>query len=236
MGNSYRERKKIGKEAGISEEELAIFGLTDAEAKLLLALLELGPTQVSKLAREADMSHTTAHSALRRLSEQGLVRRVSKGYSSVWEVVQADKVREKLQKALAPFELGISKEQVEIETGAKVLETGDFFIFDGLEDMLKALQWFYLNHRGQEIGHMCPESAQNQFHMKLDESQKMALNQAILTNLVKIIEKDAHIEPRAGDSEVAVANDLVFVINWGKERITMIKNPDVRAFFSGICF
>lgn len=233
MVGTYRNRKQVGKEAGISEEELEIFGVTDAEADLLIALLELGPTRVSRLAREADMSHTTAHSALRRLRDQGLVRRVSKGYASVWKAVQAPKIRKKIDEALKPFEFGISKEQLEHETGAKVAEHSDFFIFEGIESILKAFQWLFLNHRGERIECMQSPDALHMMEQKLREDQKMAMNEAILANNVEVVAVNAPALV-AGHIDINIAKDLVFVANWNEERLTMIKNPDVLHFFKGI--
>ena len=134
-----------------SEEELGIFGLSSAETKIIIGLIEQGPTGVSKLSRETGISHTTIHSALRRLRSQGLVNRVSKGYASVWDVVNVDKIRKRLNRALEPLEADVSRENVNKKLEFEPSNVKEFFTFQGVEALLKVYQWFFLNHRNNRV-------------------------------------------------------------------------------------
>lgn len=58
------------------------FGLNDVEIKIYLAALEYGPAPASALAQRAQINRVTAYEALKRLSNQGLVKiRAKKGNS-----------------------------------------------------------------------------------------------------------------------------------------------------------
>jgi len=51
-------------------------GLTDAEAKVYLALLELGSTTAGPLVKKAELHRTTVYDCLKRLAEKGMVNYV----------------------------------------------------------------------------------------------------------------------------------------------------------------
>lgn len=138
-----------GRVAGISEKELGIFGLTAVEAKIILCLLERGSLGVSKISRETDIPHTSVHSAIRRLQKQGLVRRLSKGYSSIWKVVGLEKIHPRVSKALKPFGSELSQEELEEYMGTIVPNETNFQTFRKIGPVLRAYQWFLLNHHGE---------------------------------------------------------------------------------------
>jgi len=177
-------KQRVGREAGISEEELAIFGLTSAEAKIALGLIELGPTGVSKLSRETRLPHTTVHSAVRRLREQGLVRRVSKGYRSVWKVVRVESIRKKLNIALKPLEGDVTRETLGESLGVKVPETTEFFVFRGIDSLLRVYQWFFLNHRNDCVCGIQTAHSSESIYKKLNYETVAQLNDAVKTNKI----------------------------------------------------
>ena len=57
----------------INEERLAVFGLSAKEAKVYLALLELGPSTMTEVARVANINRTTGYPVLETLAAKGLV-------------------------------------------------------------------------------------------------------------------------------------------------------------------
>ena len=59
------------------EEELQKLGLKEAEAKVYLALLELGPATVTEITRKAGITRTLGYHTLEKLGWYGLVNRVS---------------------------------------------------------------------------------------------------------------------------------------------------------------
>ena len=54
-------------------QKLVKFGLSEKEAQIYLALLELGPSSVSEIAKRAKVSRTNTYHLLNSLTAQGLV-------------------------------------------------------------------------------------------------------------------------------------------------------------------
>lgn len=97
-GNELRRMKN-------QSDDWRVLDLTDAEGKVLLALIERGSLSVSKAARTAGVARTTIDAALRRLSARGLVRRVpGVGHVSMWKAVRTDRAKKELSDAAQPFE------------------------------------------------------------------------------------------------------------------------------------
>ncbi len=57
----------------ISQKQLIDLGFTDKEAKVYLALLELGPSTASEVARKSGINRTTSYDILEGLTSEGLV-------------------------------------------------------------------------------------------------------------------------------------------------------------------
>jgi sugar-specific transcriptional regulator TrmB len=114
-------------------------------------LLEHGPQSISKLNRSTGVARTTIYSALLRLKKRGLVRRKSQGYASVWSVAPSEKLKKQLSSSFFYLNRDITSEQLEAELGVRVSGATDFFIFQGLDALLQAYQWFVLNHRNTLI-------------------------------------------------------------------------------------
>jgi HTH-type transcriptional regulator, sugar sensing transcriptional regulator len=71
-------------------EVLKEFGLTDAEAKVYLALLELGSTKAGPLIKKAGMHRATVYDCLKRLMEKGLVSYTLKVKMKFFEAAEPD--------------------------------------------------------------------------------------------------------------------------------------------------
>ena len=81
------------------DEVLKQFGLTEKEAKIYLALLELGVASVQKIAHKAQIARPTAYDILESLKNQNLVSVFEKGqkkqYSPTDPNIILDKTRQK---------------------------------------------------------------------------------------------------------------------------------------------
>ena len=62
----------------LNKKQLMEIGLTDKEAGVYLALLELGPAMVAHIARKANINRTTGYDILEMLSGKGLVSIIAK--------------------------------------------------------------------------------------------------------------------------------------------------------------
>ncbi len=91
----------------IAINTLKEFGLTDNEAKVYLAALELGSTTVQDLGRKAKVKRTTVYTTLEGLKQKGLISQTTKGKKTLFIaespdnlVMASEKRYKELKKAL----------------------------------------------------------------------------------------------------------------------------------------
>ena len=126
-------------------EDWNVLDLTDSESKILWALIENGTMSVSKISRLAQVARTTVGSALKRLQDRKLVRRVSsKGHISLWRVARLDKVKNELLEVVAPFNrdsVKVKGQEIagEIMGGIDAEEVG-IKVFRGKQQILSAYE------------------------------------------------------------------------------------------------
>lgn len=122
-------------------EDWEVLDLTDAESKILWALIEHGTMSVSKTARLSQVARTTVDSALQRLQERRLVRRVrSKGHVSLWKAVRSDKAKRELLEVANAFDRGSAEvEDKEIVGGINAEEVG-ITVFRGKQQIMRAYE------------------------------------------------------------------------------------------------
>lgn len=129
-----------------------VLDLTDAEGKVLRALIERGAMSVSKTARTAQVARTTVDAALRRLSARGLARHVSSvGHVSVWKAARTDKAKKEMFAAVQPFEREqVAPEEAEI-IGAIDSEEVGISVYCGKRQILKAYERLFLLSKAERF-------------------------------------------------------------------------------------
>jgi len=118
------------------EEEEALWdvGLTPAEAKVYLALLETGPSTAGPVIKNAGLHRATTYQIFQRLSEKGLVSSVIEGGkrhfmpASPRRLLDAMRQREERLMASLPrleamFNLGREKQEITVYSGVAGLRT-----------------------------------------------------------------------------------------------------------------
>jgi len=138
----------------LTEDKLRIFGLTDAEAKVLLALIERGPMRVSKLGRVANVPRTTAYSALVRLKDRGFVKHIYKGqFARRWRVSQLLRLKKLVQEALETFEPGPSREAIAGEAIIGAVDSAEIGIqvFRGKHEILRAYEEMFKLSKAERV-------------------------------------------------------------------------------------
>lgn len=79
------------------QKELLAAGLSESEAGIYLAALELGETTVSRLARKAGIKRTTAYLVIESLKEKGLISSLKKEAASVFFAEDPRKLHDVLE-------------------------------------------------------------------------------------------------------------------------------------------
>ncbi|MBI2618054.1 hypothetical protein HYW58_01220 [Candidatus Kaiserbacteria bacterium] len=122
-----------------------IFDFTDAEAKTVHALKERGALSVSALSRVVNFPRSTVDDVLKRLHDRKMVRRVSKGYASVWRLTKPTQFEQELKEAAES--LGVlssvekSKRDMRDLFGVRISEKSEVKIYRGVGNVVKV----YLN-------------------------------------------------------------------------------------------
>jgi len=79
------------------ENLLIEMGLDDAEAKIYLAGLSLGPTTVLKLANFTELKRTTVYSVIESMKKKGLMRVELKGFKKLFAIESPEKIENMLE-------------------------------------------------------------------------------------------------------------------------------------------
>lgn len=90
------------------ESQLIQIGLSDKEAKVYLAALELGPTNIQELARKSDIKRSTVYEMVKNLQPMGLISEAIRGKRSVYIASEPETLKrniiqkEKILKEILP--------------------------------------------------------------------------------------------------------------------------------------
>lgn len=168
-------------------DEWELLDFTDAEAKVIHALLEKGAQSVSALARRAGLPRSTADSILRRLHERRIVRRVSKGYASVWRLVRPEKLKSEFERTADAFGIGDAKERIEKEIGVKVSENTEVHVYRGIDIVLE-VYWHLLDsvHREERIYAIETAEAVRDFRQCVEPQKAIAFTRFISSRKIII--------------------------------------------------
>lgn len=150
-------------------EELQEFGLSNTEAKVYLALLELGKSKAGEITKRSAVNRTNVYDALERLIEKGLVSYISENNKRIFEAVNPQRFQEivqdkqeKLGKTIeelkARYQKSQKQEDASIFRGKKGIksifedvlnEKKDLFAY-GAESRFKDIFPFYQKHWNTE--------------------------------------------------------------------------------------
>ncbi|MDP3026977.1 MAG: helix-turn-helix domain-containing protein [Nanoarchaeota archaeon] len=153
----------------MNTEDLQEFGLSNTEAKVYLALLELGKSKAGEITKKSAVNRTNVYDALERLIEKGLVSYVTENNKKTFEAVNPERLQEiieekqaKLSKVIqelkARYSAGKAEEDASIFKGKKGIksifenvlkEKKDLFAY-GAESRFKEMFPFYQKHWNEE--------------------------------------------------------------------------------------
>ena len=153
----------------MNTEELQEFGLSNTEAKVYLALLELGKSKAGEITKKSTVNRTNVYDALERLIEKGLVSYVSENNKKSFEAVNPKRLQEilkdkqeKLGKTInelqTKYNKSQKKEDASVFRGKKGIKSifediindkNDLFAYGG-ESRFKEMFPFYQKHWNDE--------------------------------------------------------------------------------------
>lgn len=127
-------------------QELTKLGLTDTEAKIYLAVLELGPSSAAMIAKQADVKRTTAYSALENLVKQGLLSEVADSKEKMFKAEDPDrlsKLTKKMRRQVIDAELELEKLLPGLKAiQKKLLQPPKVSFYQGMEGIKTIIEEF----------------------------------------------------------------------------------------------
>jgi sugar-specific transcriptional regulator TrmB len=221
----------------MNSKELQEFGLSNTEAKVYLALLELGKSKAGEITKKSAVNRTNVYDALERLIEKGLVSYVSENKKKVFEAVNPKRLQEILQdkqekitKLLGELEIKFHErkrqEDALIFRGKKGIksifedvlnEKADLYAY-GAESKFKEFFPFYQKHWNEE-------RAKLKISVKMIYSEKVRKEKK-LENF-KLLEMRFLPETYDFPSMVMVYSNKVVIVVWLEEPFAfMIKSEE----------
>lgn len=205
-------------------EILQEIGLSNTEAKVYLAILELGSALAGEITKKSEVNRTNVYDALERLIQKGLVTYVITANRKVFEPVNPEALQdilkdkeERLNSVMKElqfkFKAGRSKEEAVIFKGKKGIKS----IF---EDVLKEKKDLFAYGAESKFADMFPayQKEWNERRAKLGIKIKMIYNEKVRQRKVKERLKLTNMRflPESYDfpSMVMIYGDKVVTVVW----------------------
>ncbi len=222
--------------------KLEKIGLNLNEAKIYLALLELGQGQAGEISKKTQINRTTVYDSLERLIQNGLVVFVISANKKVFKPV-APKIllnqieeKEGIIKEILPeleglFAQSKEKEETNIYKGRKGIKSI-------LDDILKCKEYVAFGSSGKFL-----EIMQHDFIIFQKRKKELKINSRVIlsessrkTETVKVAYANFKFIPNefSAPTTTFVYNDKTAIIVWGETPVaTLIKSKEVaKSYFN----
>ncbi len=165
------------------EQELISLGLTDTEAKIYLAVLELGPSSAAIIAKQANIKRTTGYSALEYLIQKGLVSEIANTKEKLFKAEEPDKLTRltrKMRRQVIEAEIGLEKLLPGLKAiQKKLIEVPKVTFYQNIEGIKTIIEqaafsaepWHYFGSTEQLIK-STSEKLMNEFALEVREKRK----------------------------------------------------------------
>lgn len=221
-------------EIGILQET----GLSLTEAKVYLALLDIGSGLAGEITKKSELNRTNVYDALERLITKGLVSYVISANRKVFEPVTPIKLKEILKERENKLD-SIMKELEERYKSSKTKEEATIFkgkkgIKSIFEDILKEKKELFVYGAENKFAELLPayQKDWNRDRAKLRISLRIIYNEKV--KKIKIAEKlkltEMRFLPKDYDfpSTILIYGNKVVTIAWSELPVGfMIKSPEV---------
>jgi HTH-type transcriptional regulator, sugar sensing transcriptional regulator len=221
----------------MNTEELQEFGLSNTEAKVYLALLEIGKSQAGEITKKSTVNRTNVYDALERLIKKGLVSYVNENNKKVFEAVNPERLQEiveekqaKLGKVIQELKTRYSRGKTEEDASIFKGKNGIKSIF---EDVLKEKKDLFAYGAESRFKEMFPfyQKHWNDERARLGIKVKMIYNEKVRKTKkaehLKLLEMKFLPETYDFPSMVMVYADKVVTVVWLEEPFGfMIKSKE----------
>lgn len=210
-----------------TEEILIELGLSKNESRVYLSLLEIGQTNVTKLAHQCKIHRANVYDSLNKLIEKGLVNYIEKDKSKFFESAAP----KHLMLILKDKENKLNQIIPQLNLIRKLSHsTGRAHVFEGVNSFVNLL-YDFLEFKEEIISYGIPKIAPEIMKTKMPHFHKERLKRKIfmkhlynhnagkrIDTLNKMQLTEARYLPASFDSDVStnICGDNVVIVLWGK--------------------
>ncbi len=212
-------------------------GLSNTEAKVYLALLELGSALAGEITKKSEVNRTNVYDALERLVEKGLVSYVISANRKVFEPVNPERLQEILKERQEKLNFAMQELQLKYKT-SRTKE--DATIFKGkkgiksiFEDILKEKKDLFVYGAESRFADMFPayQKHWNDERAKLGIKVKMIYNEKVKKikeeEKLKLLEMKFLPKHYEFPSTIMLYGDKTVIVVWSEMPFGfMIKSKD----------
>lgn len=230
----------------INETQVIALGFSDKQARVYLALLELGPSTVSEVSRRAGINRTTGYDILEMLVSEGLVSSLGKGPIMKYTA-------ESPQNLISYFQNRIKRDRGMLEETKRLLpEFQSLYrkkarpavkFYEGKEGMKRAYE-DTLNSKGPILGYACSEPVEKFLPGYLPDYIKRRVAKKIFGKMIapdtsgirKMIENDkkelreSRLVPKEQldlSIEINIYDDKVMIVSWEENLGILIESDKI---------
>lgn len=154
--------------AGEATSKLEEAGLTGGEAKVYLALLELGPSTTGPIVEKSGVARSIVYQLLARLAQKGLVSSVTKERTSYFQAAQPDRLLqyvEERQKGLEESKRKLSELLPKLSAMQLSAKESEVQVFTGFQGMISVHEHTYQKlKKGDDYFYMGITELQPQYY------------------------------------------------------------------------
>ncbi|OGF19898.1 hypothetical protein A3G56_03340 [Candidatus Falkowbacteria bacterium RIFCSPLOWO2_12_FULL_45_10] len=228
----------------ISAKELEQFGLSDKEAKVYLAALQLGRASVQNIAQKADIHRVSVYDILEKLARQGLISQTIQGKKRLFVATKPEKIQADLENKREVF----SKLLPELKALENVSrQKPKVTYFEGREEFWQAY-FDRIRHESELKENLVYGSSEKILGAYPEEYKKFTKERMVKGIKVKLIVEQSSFgreEKRKGEEELRevkflptdmklktgtiVYGDRVMIVSWGSLSVVIIEDADYAA-------
>ena len=217
----------------VNKESLKNLGLTEQEAAVYLALLELGPSLAGAISRKTGIHRRNVYDLTERLIQKGLLGYILKNNRRLFEAANPERLSEMLKEKQK--ELGESMEELKLLYG-KTKEKQETNFYKGVEG-LKTVFEDQLESSGEILIQGASQSAFEILPFYFKWYDEARVKKKIKVRIIASEEMDQKIplseirylpQKYANPLAINIYRDKVAIILWKKQPIAIvIKNSEI---------
>lgn len=209
------------------EETIQKLGFTQAEARVYITLLKLGPVKVGKVIEKTGLQSSTVHNVLHSLIDKGIITYIIKGKMKIYQAVEPKLILKEYKEKEQEFEKIIPK----LESLQKLAEAKqEAEIYEGAKGIMNMLNELIENTKPNDVYYFFAVDVRGlnkeiqTFFERFDakrKAKKLIVKGLAKKELKSLFEKRKYLQMKYTafpiPSNISICNDKMVLITWGEK-------------------